>query len=105
MSQSQSVTRNALCVTDAVHVEGGRIALQILQYGRYAWHPGLVAPSAIKAPINHFEPHELTAAQVEELVESFADCAALAQKAGYDGVEIMDAKRAIDQATRLAASV
>ena len=76
-------------VTDAVHAEGGRIALQILHYGRYSRIPECVAPSAIKAPINAFEPHELTGAEIEEVIESFATCAVLAQRAGYDGVEIM----------------
>ena len=76
-------------VTDAVHAEGGRIALQILHYGRYSRMPGCVAPSAIKAPINAFEPHELTGAEIEEVIDSFATCAVLAQRAGYDGVEIM----------------
>ncbi|WP_395293695.1 FAD-dependent oxidoreductase [Kitasatospora hibisci] len=76
-------------VTDAVHAEGGRIALQILHFGRYAYHPELVAPSALQAPISPFAPNELTAEQVEQTVEDFARCAALAQRAGYDGVEIM----------------
>jgi 2,4-dienoyl-CoA reductase (NADPH2) len=76
-------------VTDAVHAEGGRIALQILHYGRYSRIPECVAPSAIKAPINAFEPHELTGAEIEEVIDSFATCAVLAQRAGYDGVEIM----------------
>ncbi|MFJ3792552.1 FAD-dependent oxidoreductase [Kitasatospora sp. NPDC090091] len=76
-------------VTDAVHAEGGRIALQILHFGRYAYHPELVAPSALQAPISPFVPNELTAEQVEQTVDDFARCAALAQRAGYDGVEIM----------------
>ncbi|GAA2818305.1 NADPH-dependent 2,4-dienoyl-CoA reductase [Kitasatospora sp. CM 4170] len=76
-------------ITDAVHAEGGRIALQILHFGRYAYHPELVAPSALQAPISPFVPNELTAEQVEQTVEDFARCAALAQRAGYDGVEIM----------------
>lgn len=76
-------------VTQAVHAEGGKIAMQILHFGRYAFHPELVAPSAIKAPINVFEPHALTSDEVEETIEDFVRCAALAQFAGYDGVEIM----------------
>ncbi|MBP2411313.1 2,4-dienoyl-CoA reductase (NADPH2) [Arthrobacter stackebrandtii] len=76
-------------VTDAVHAEGGKIALQLLHFGRYAAHPGLVAPSAVQAPINPFTPHPLDTAEVEQTVEDFANAAALAQKAGYDGVEIM----------------
>ncbi len=76
-------------VTDAVHTAGGRIAMQILHTGRYGYHEKIVAPSAIKAPINVFKPHELTDAEIETLINDFADCAVLARSAGYDGVEIM----------------
>ncbi|MBD0695903.1 NADPH-dependent 2,4-dienoyl-CoA reductase [Streptomyces sp. CBMA123] len=76
-------------VTDAVHAAGGKIALQILHFGRYAYHRDLVAPSALQAPISPFVPNELTAEQVEQTIEDFARCAELAHRAGYDGVEIM----------------
>lgn len=76
-------------VTQAVHAEGGKIAMQILHFGRYAYHPQLVAPSALQAPINPFVPHALTSDEVEQTIEDFVRCAALAQYAGYDGVEIM----------------
>jgi 2,4-dienoyl-CoA reductase (NADPH2) len=76
-------------VTDAVHAEGGRIAMQILHTGRYAYHPLAVAPSAIKAPISPFRPRALTAWGVRRTIEDYARCAALAREAGYDGVEIM----------------
>ncbi len=76
-------------VTDAVHEAGGRIAMQILHFGRYAYHPELVAPSPIQAPISPFPPHELTTEGVEATIEDFVRCAELAQSAGYDGVEIM----------------
>ncbi|MFJ2785837.1 FAD-dependent oxidoreductase [Streptomyces sp. NPDC093249] len=76
-------------VTDAVHEAGGRIAMQILHFGRYAYHPGLVAPSALKAPISPFVPNELTDAEVERTVEDYVRCAVLAREAGYDGVEVM----------------
>ncbi|WP_306371327.1 NADPH-dependent 2,4-dienoyl-CoA reductase [Nocardiopsis sp. CC223A] len=76
-------------ITGAVHREGGRIAMQILHTGRYAFDENLVAPSAIQAPINPFTPHELTADEVEQTIEDFANTAALAREAGYDGVEIM----------------
>ncbi len=76
-------------VTQAVHDAGGKIAMQILHFGRYAYHPELVAPSALKAPINPFRPHALTTEEVEQTVEDYVNCAALAQSAGYDGVEIM----------------
>ncbi|VWB92526.1 2,4-dienoyl-CoA reductase [Burkholderia aenigmatica] len=76
-------------VTRAVHAEGGKIALQILHFGRYAYHPALAAPSALKAPINPFTPHALSSDEVDETIADFVRCAALAQHAGYDGVEIM----------------
>ncbi|OEJ53604.1 FAD-dependent oxidoreductase [Streptomyces agglomeratus] len=76
-------------VTEAVHREGGRIAMQILHFGRYAYHPDLVAPSAIQAPISPYTPNALTDAEVEETIEDFVRAAGLAKSAGYDGVEIM----------------
>ena len=76
-------------VTGAVHEEGGAIALQILHAGRYAYHPFSVSASAIKAPINPFKPSALSARGVERTVSDFARAAGLAQRAGYDAVEIM----------------
>ena len=76
-------------VTDAVHGEGGLIALQLMHSGRYAMHEDAVAPSAIRAPINKVTPRELSTAEVERTVEDFANAAHFAQRAGYDGVEIM----------------
>ena len=76
-------------VTNAVHDAGGKICMQILHFGRYAYHPELVAPSAIKAPINSFRPRALSSDEVEQTIEDFVRAASLAQGAGYDGVEIM----------------
>jgi len=76
-------------VTQAVHDAGGKICMQILHFGRYAYHPELVAPSALKAPISPFRPHALTTEEVKQTVEDYANAAVLAQSAGYDGVEIM----------------
>ena len=76
-------------VTQAVHDAGGKIAMQILHFGRYAYHPELVAPSALQAPINPFRPNPLSTEEVELTIEDYVRCAALAQSAGYDGVEIM----------------
>lgn len=76
-------------ITDAVHAEGGKIAMQILHFGRYAYHKDLVAPSALQAPISPFVPNALTDAEVERTVEDFVRAARLAKLAGYDGVEIM----------------
>ncbi|MGY3334684.1 2,4-dienoyl-CoA reductase (NADPH2) [Streptomyces filamentosus] len=88
LTTAEEVAEHRL-ITDAVHAEGGRIAMQILHFGRYAYHPGLVAPSAIQAPISPFVPNELTGAEVEQTVEDYARCAELAREAGYDGVEVM----------------
>ena len=76
-------------VVAAVHQEGGKIALQILHFGRYAYHSDLVAPSAIQAPINPMRPKALTTEEVSQTIDDFVRCAGLAQYAGYDGVEIM----------------
>ncbi|WP_312127683.1 NADPH-dependent 2,4-dienoyl-CoA reductase [Brevundimonas sp.] len=76
-------------VTKAVHDAGGKIAMQILHFGRYAYSSELVGPSAIKAPINPFVPHPLTGEEVEQTIDDFVNAAYLAQYAGYDGVEIM----------------
>uniref|UniRef100_A0AAU3HUB7 NADPH-dependent 2,4-dienoyl-CoA reductase n=1 Tax=Streptomyces sp. NBC_01393 TaxID=2903851 RepID=A0AAU3HUB7_9ACTN len=76
-------------ITAAVHREGGKIAMQILHFGRYAYHQDLVAPSALQAPISPFVPHELSDAEIEQTIDDYARAARLARLAGYDGVEIM----------------
>jgi 2,4-dienoyl-CoA reductase (NADPH2) len=76
-------------VTEAVHREGSRIAMQILHFGRYAHHPDLVAPSALQAPISAFTPRALSEDEVERTIEDFVRAAELARFAGYDGVEVM----------------
>ncbi|MEE4638048.1 MAG: NADPH-dependent 2,4-dienoyl-CoA reductase [Wenzhouxiangella sp.] len=76
-------------MTEAVHEAGGRICMQILHAGRYAYHPFSVAPSAIQSPITPFKPKALSSGGVEGQIRDFVRCAALAQKSGYDGIEIM----------------
>ena len=76
-------------VTDAVHAEGGKICLQILHTGRYGGSPKLVAPSPIQAPINPFKPNPLDEAGIQKQIDDFVFTAVQAQRAGYDGVEIM----------------
>ncbi len=76
-------------VTRTVHAAGGRICMQILHTGRYAYHPLAVAPSRLKAPIAPFPPRELSDRGVERQVSAFVRCAELAREAGYDGVEVM----------------
>jgi len=76
-------------ITEAVHAEGGKIALQILHTGRYGYHPLCVAPSRIRSPISPFAPRELTARGIERQIRAFVRCARLAREARYDGVEVM----------------
>lgn len=76
-------------VTDAVHAAGGKICLQILHTGRYAYHPLAVSASKLKSPISPFAPRALSGWGVKKTIADYARCARLAQKAGYDGVEIM----------------
>ena len=76
-------------VTQAVHAAGGKIALQILHGGRYSYHPLSVAPSAVKSPITPFKPRALSDRGVRATIRDYARCAALAKRAGYDGVEVM----------------
>lgn len=76
-------------ITQAVHKEDGVICLQILHTGRYAYQAQLVSCSPLQAPINPFVPRELDEVGIEKQIQDFVNCALNAQKAGYDGVEIM----------------
>ncbi|MCS6996777.1 MAG: NADPH-dependent 2,4-dienoyl-CoA reductase [Casimicrobiaceae bacterium] len=86
---SRAAAKKHRIITDAVHAEGGKIALQILHAGRYGYHPLAVAPSRLKSPITPFTPRELSARGIERQIRAFVRCASLAREAGYDGVEIM----------------
>jgi 2,4-dienoyl-CoA reductase (NADPH2) len=88
MATSGAARRHKV-VTDAVHGAGGKIAMQILHTGRYAYHPLAVAPTRLKSPISPFKPFELSARGVERQIRAFVNCAVKAREAGYDGVEIM----------------
>ncbi|KAJ04402.1 NADPH-dependent 2,4-dienoyl-CoA reductase [Sulfitobacter mediterraneus] len=89
MMVSQQDVDNHSIVTSRVHEAGGKIAMQILHAGRYAFSPDCVAPSAIKSPISMFAPKELDAEGIEKQISDIVACAARAKQAGYDGVEIM----------------
>ncbi len=76
-------------ITDAVHAQGGKICMQILHTGRYAMNENPIAPSAVQAPINIFKPRAATGSEIEEQIDDFVRMSVLAQRSGYDGVEIM----------------
>lgn len=86
---SSSDARSHRNITSVVHEAGGKILLQVLHAGRYAYHPFSVSASSIKAPINPFRPRRLSGRGVEKTIDDFAQSALLAREAGYDGVEIM----------------
>ena len=88
LSDAHEVPKHKL-VTDAVHAAGGKIALQILHSGRYSFQEKCVSASPLIAPINFYQPRELSDADVWQTIADFANCAKLAQQAGYDGVEVM----------------
>ncbi|WP_353313405.1 NADPH-dependent 2,4-dienoyl-CoA reductase [Shimia sp. NS0008-38b] len=80
---------NHKVVTDRVHEGGGKIAMQILHAGRYAYGPECVSASAIKSPISPFPPKELDEEGIEKQIQDFVTATVRAREAGYDGVEIM----------------
>jgi len=88
LTNSKEVEKHKI-ITEAVHASGSKIAMQILHTGRYAYHPLAMAPSRIKSPISPFRPLPMPSFMVELTINHYVRCAALAQKAGYDGVEIM----------------
>lgn len=88
MITSQDVTNHKI-ITERVHGAGGRIAMQILHAGRYAYSKDAVAPSPIKSPISPFPPSELDEAGIETQIADIVATAQRAREAGYDGVEIM----------------
>ncbi|KIN65458.1 2,4-dienoyl-CoA reductase [Sulfitobacter noctilucae] len=89
MMVSDEDVKNHSIVTKRVHDAGGKIAMQILHAGRYAFSPDCVAPSAIKSPISMFAPKELDEEGIEKQIADIAACAGRAKEAGYDGVEVM----------------
>ena len=89
MMMNEKDVKNHMISTQAVHNEGGKIVMQILHAGRYAYNDKAVAPSPVKAPISPFTPKELDEEGIEKQISDIAQSAFLAKCAGYDGVEIM----------------
>lgn len=88
LSRPWQVAKHRL-ITEAVHRHDSKICMQILHTGRYAYHPFSVAPSKLKSPITPFTPTAMSERQIRTTIAHFARAARLAQKAGYDGVEVM----------------
>jgi 2,4-dienoyl-CoA reductase (NADPH2) len=86
---TSAAARDHRVITDAVHADGGKIALQILHAGRYGYHPLAVSASRVKSPISPFAPRALSSRGVEQQIRAFVRCAQLSREAGYDGVEVM----------------
>ena len=80
---------NHRIVTGRVQDAGGRIAMQILHAGRYAYGKDCVSASAVKSPISPFVPRELDEEGIEKQIADIVTAAVRAQEAGYDGVEVM----------------
>ena len=78
-------------ITEAVHAADPdvKICLQILHMGPLARGGDPVAPSAIRSRIASRTPRELDADDVEKQISDMVNCAVCAQKAGYDGVEVI----------------
>lgn len=87
-NREQDISKHKI-ITEAVHQAGGKIAMQILHAGRYGVHDECVSASALQAPINIFTPRALNTEEIHATVKDFANCAKLAEEAGYDGIEIM----------------
>jgi 2,4-dienoyl-CoA reductase (NADPH2) len=86
---SRGHARSHRVITEAVHAEGGKIALQVLHAGRYGYSPLSVAPSRLKSPITPFTPRALTESGIERQIRCFVRAGVLAREAGYDGIEVM----------------
>jgi len=67
----------------------GIFCAQLFHAGRYAYHRDLVAPSAIRAPINRYVPKELTEEECWQTIEDFANAALKAKEIGFGAVEVM----------------
>ena len=76
-------------VTQAVHDEGGKIAMQLIHAGRYGYNPFKVAAGSEPSPIHPFKHLKMNEPIIRHVIRSFGRSAKLARQAGYDAVEIM----------------
>ncbi|MGJ4750960.1 FAD-dependent oxidoreductase [Leptospira kmetyi] len=67
----------------------GIFCAQLFHAGRYAYHRELVAPSALRAPINRFIPKALSEEEAWRTIEDFGDAALKAKEVGFGAVEVM----------------
>jgi 2,4-dienoyl-CoA reductase (NADPH2) len=90
MSNEDEVQKHRL-VTDAVHGADSdvKICMQILHPGPLAGTQDAVAPSAVKSRIGRYVPNALDDEGIQKQIDDHVRCAVMAQKAGYDGVEII----------------
>lgn len=82
-------------LADAVHAEGGTILAQLAHYGgamvsHEAGRP-IWAPSPVAADLMRQVPHEMTAAEIDDVVRAFAAAAVRVREGGLDGIEIQGA--------------
>jgi 2,4-dienoyl-CoA reductase (NADPH2) len=90
MSNDEEVAKHRL-VTEAVHAADAdvKICMQILHPGPLAGTREAVAPSAVKSRIGRYVPNALDGDGIQKQISDHVRCAVMAQKAGYDGVEII----------------
>jgi 2,4-dienoyl-CoA reductase-like NADH-dependent reductase (Old Yellow Enzyme family) len=89
-------------VTDAVHAEGAPVVAQLMHAGALSqgnsYGAGTIAPSAVTPRGRMLEeyggsgpwptPRPMTNADIDSVVEGFAEAAGRARTAGFDGVEV-----------------
>ncbi|NVM30520.1 MAG: FAD-dependent oxidoreductase [Candidatus Helarchaeota archaeon] len=76
---------------DTIRNAGAKIAIQLLHPGRYGLFGETYAPSPVRSGIKSTGarmPKELTIAQIQEIIEDYAQAALLLKNAGVDAVEI-----------------
>ena len=87
-----SFVREYRQLVDAVHARGAQIVSQIVYGGSSTKldppSKRILGPSAVPNPKTGVVPVEATPADLQDLAEAFADAAARAQAAGFDGVEL-----------------